>query len=105
MRLEGWALLATDAEPSRAERGYDARLTGQLEYDPAAARFTRFDLVALGGYWGGDYSGGRFKRPGRTPLGIAFELTRGESAVDLAPPRLHMDRKEDYDRYFAAERP
>ncbi len=104
MRLEGSALLASDADMSRAVRGYDCRLLGVLEYDTQKKTIARFDAVAVGDYWGGDYEGGRFKRPGRTPLGIAFELVTGDSAVDRAPPRVHMDRKQEYDRYFAAER-
>jgi hypothetical protein len=104
MRVEGSALLASDADPARAARGYDARLTGVVEYDAKKKAITRFDMVALGDYWGGDYEGGRFKRPGRTPLGIAFELARGDSAVDQVPPRVHMDRKQEYDRYFAADK-
>ena len=102
LRVEGSALLANDADPTKAERGYDARLAGVLEYDPAKDAVTRFDMLAVGDYWGGDYEGGRFKRPGRTPLGIAFELTRGDDAVDRVPPLVHMDRKEEHDRYFAA---
>ena len=104
LRLEGTVLLASDADLARAARGYDARLLGWIEYDGAKKAVTRFDLAVLGDYWGGDYEGGRFKRPGRTPLGIAFGLVRGTSAVDLAPPRVHMDRKEEYSRYFEAER-
>ncbi|MCI0459550.1 MAG: hypothetical protein L0Z62_21585 [Gemmataceae bacterium] len=104
MRLEGLALLANDADVTNAKRGYDVRLSGWVEYDPARGRITRFDVVALGDYWGGDYEGGRFKRPGKTPLGIAFELARGDSAVELAPPLVHMDRREVHERYFAAER-
>jgi hypothetical protein len=102
--VKGTALLATDANLARAQRGYDAQLLGWLEYDPVRSAFTRFDIVALGDYWGGDYEGGRFKRPGKTPLGIAFELAQGHTAVDLAPPLVHMDRKEIFDRYFAAEK-
>jgi hypothetical protein len=104
MRLKGSALLATDADLAKAQRGYDARLLGHLEYDPAKKAFTRADILALGEYWGGDHEGGRFKRPGRTPLGIAFELSPGVSAADLIPPLVHMDRKEAYDRYFAAQK-
>jgi hypothetical protein len=104
LRLNGSALLANHSDLDKAERGYDARLQGLLEYDLGRKAVTRFDFVAIGDYWGGDYEGGRFKRPGRTPLGIAFELARGDSAADLAPPLVHMDRKAMYDRYFAAER-
>jgi hypothetical protein len=104
MKWQGEVLLATDADIAKAQRGYEAELLGQLEFDPLKKAFTRFDIAALGLYWGGDYEGGRFKRPGRTPLGIAFELAPGKSAADLIPPLVHMDRKEVYDRYFAAEK-
>lgn len=105
MRLEGSAVLATDADLTKADHGYDVQLLGKLVYDHAKGRFTRFDCVALGDYWGGDWEGGRFQRPGRTPLGIAFELATGNTAVDLVPPHVHMDRKAAYDAYFAADRP
>jgi hypothetical protein len=104
MRLEGSVLAATSADLDKADRGYDAKLLGAIEFDSKSEEFSRFDVVALGDYWGGDYEGGRFKRPGRTPLGIAFELVKGGSAVDRVPPLVHMDRQEEYDRYFAAER-
>ncbi|MSQ96869.1 MAG: hypothetical protein EXR98_20265 [Gemmataceae bacterium] len=104
MRLQGAALLTTDADPVKAQRGYDARLDGRLTYDPQKKAFTRFDVVATGDYWGGDYEGGRFKRPGRTPLGISFELVRDDNAIDRVPPLVHMDREQPYRAYFAAEK-
>jgi hypothetical protein len=104
MRLRGTALLATDADPAKAQRGYDAWLSGVLTYDPRQKAFTRFDAVAIGDYWGGDYEGGRFKRPGRTPLGISFQLARGDNAIDRVPPLVHMDREQAYRAYFAAEK-
>jgi hypothetical protein len=104
MRLEGSVLLATHADPDKADRGYDAKLLGTLEFIAKSQDFRRFDVVAIGDYWGGDYEGGRFKRPGRTPLGITFELVEARSAVDRVPPLVHMDRQEEYERYFAAER-
>ena len=116
MRLVGQALMATDAapltlpSPARGEekvvgRGFDCRLHGFLTYDPAKRAFTRFDLIAIGDYWGGDYEGGRFKRPGRTPLGVSFELVQGDTAADRVAPLVHMDREQEYRRYFAAEKP
>lgn len=94
----------TDADPAKAQRGYDARVSGVLTYDPEKKAFTRFDIVAIGDYWGGDYEGGRFKRPGRTPLGISFALVRGDNAIDRVPPLVHMDREQNYRAYFAAEK-
>ena len=43
-------------------------------------------LVALGDHWGeGQYTRGA--RPGRQPLGVAFELTKGEAPADRVPPQ------------------
>lgn len=104
MRLQGAALMTTDADAKHALRGFDARLSGWLSYDPQQKAFTRFDIIAIGDYWGGDYEGGRFKRPGRTPLGISMELVRGNNAIDRVPPLVHMDREQTYRAYFAAEK-
>ena len=84
LRLEGAAQLASDADLSQAERGYDARLLGYLAYDREAKRVTQLDIVAVGEHWGeGPYTRGA--RPGRTPLGVAFELVHGEAADAVAP--------------------
>jgi hypothetical protein len=104
MRLLGLALLTSDADPEKSQRGYDARLSGILVYDPQKKAVTRFDMLAIGDYWGGDYEGGRFKRPGRTPLGISFELAAGDNAIDRVPPLVHMDREQNYRAYFTAEK-
>jgi hypothetical protein len=90
LRLDGTVLLSTGADTARAERGYDARLLGYLGCDRQKKVIDRFDLVALGEYWGsGTYTGGA--RPGRTPLGIAFELATGKSPADLVPPQGYRD--------------
>jgi hypothetical protein len=86
LRLDGSVLLATDADTRKAERGYDAKLLGYLEYDPAKKIVTRFDLLALGDWWGeGAFTGGA--RGGRQPLGIAFELSKGDKPADAVPPQ------------------
>lgn len=59
--------------------------------------------MAIGDFGGGDYEGGRFKRPSRAPLGVSFELVRGDHAIDRVPPLVHMDREQQYRAYFAAE--
>jgi hypothetical protein len=100
LRLSGSALLATHEDAAKADHGYEAKLHGVLEYDPGKKAFTRFDVVATGDCWGGDWEGGRFKRPGRAPLGVAFRLTAGDKAVDRVPPLVHMDRQQAYDAYF-----
>jgi hypothetical protein len=90
LRLDGSVLVATDAEAKKAKRGYDAKLLGYLEYDPAKKAITRFDLVALGDYWGeSDLTRGA--REGRQPLGIAFELSKGDKPADAVPPQAGRD--------------
>jgi hypothetical protein len=99
MRLDGAALLGTNEDPAKGS-GFDARLTGSLVYDPKKDAFSRFDFVAVGDYWGGDMNSGRFVRPGRTPLGIAFELADGRSPTDLVPPKGNHFWKEVSPHYF-----
>ncbi len=86
LRLEGSLLLSTTADPATAERGYDATILGYIRYDKAKKQIDRFDVVALGEHWGqGRYTRGA--RPGRTPLGVAFELARGDAPADRVPPQ------------------
>jgi hypothetical protein len=86
LRLEGVALLATDANVDKAKRGYDARLLGYIDYDAAKPRITRFDVVAVGDHWGeGNFTRGA--REGRKPMGVAFELATGGKPGDLVPPQ------------------
>ncbi len=86
LRVEGSVLLATAVDAGDAQRGYDARLFGYIHYDAKQRAITRFDLVAIGDHWGeGAYTRGA--RPGRTPLGVAFELAKGDSPADRVPPQ------------------
>jgi hypothetical protein len=85
-RLEGSVLLATNADPAKADRGFDVRLLGHLKFNRSQPACERFDIVALGDHWGeGTYTRGA--RPGRAPLGVAFELAQGDSAADRVPPQ------------------
>jgi hypothetical protein len=85
LRLDGSALLSTGANAAKSDRGYDVRLRGYLSYDRRKKAVERFDMVALGDFWGGGtYTPGA--RPGRTPLGIAFELA-GRAPADRVPPQ------------------
>jgi hypothetical protein len=89
VRLEGAALLASNADATKAKRGYEASLLGTLVYDVVKKAITRFDMVALGDHWGyGTFTPGA--RVGRTSLGIAFELASGKPA-DLVPPQAARD--------------
>jgi hypothetical protein len=86
LRLEGSALLATSADARKAKRGFDVALRGHLLYDRTRKAITRFDLVAVGDHWGeGHFT--RNARPGRKPLGIAFELSPNKSPGDRVPPQ------------------
>ncbi|MBW3539460.1 MAG: hypothetical protein KY476_04250 [Planctomycetes bacterium] len=90
LRLEGSALLSTAADPDRADRGYDVSLLGYIDYDAKADRISRFDVAALGEHWGqGPYTRGA--RPGRTPLGVAFQLADATSASNAVPPQAARD--------------
>lgn len=86
LRVEGRVLLATDADLAKADRGFDARVLGYLEYDYGRKVFHRWDVVAVGDHWGeGAYTRGA--RDGRKPLGVAFEVAKGDSAGDQVPPQ------------------
>jgi hypothetical protein len=86
LKIEGSYLLATSADSAKAERGFDVRVLGYIQVDAAKQAIERFDVVAVGEHWGeGPFT--RRARPGRTPLGVAIELARGDSAADRVPPQ------------------
>jgi hypothetical protein len=86
LKLTGAFLLATDADIKTAKRGYDVSLLGEIRYDPATRKITKWNAVALGEHWGeGGYTGGA--RPGRTPFGVAFELADPTRPADRVPPQ------------------
>jgi hypothetical protein len=99
LRIEGEFLLATAAESARADRGFDARLLGFLEYGREDGKITRLDMVAIGEHWGsGPYTRGA--RPGRTPLGVAFSLAAGDRPADRVPPQGSRELR----RYYQADK-
>lgn len=94
LRLEGSALMATGEDAKRADRGYEVRLAGILHYDRLRKVIDRLDMVAIGDHWGeGEFTQGA--RPGRKPLGVAFELSDGKRPADRLPPQAARDL-EDY---------
>jgi hypothetical protein len=103
LRLRGAAFMADNKDVAKAERGYDTKLTGILEYDPAKKAFTRLDFVSVGDWWGGEWERNRFARPGRTPFGVAFELATGDRASDFVPPN-GIGFKGRASSYFAADK-
>lgn len=82
-------------------QGYEARQGGSLIYDAAKKSFTRFDVVALGDLYGDAGENTWFYRPGRNPVGFAFELTSGTSPADRLPPRGNMT-PADLERYLGS---
>ncbi len=70
--------------------GFATPIHGILEYDRTKKAFVRFDIVAPGEVWGGwgDANGKSqgIERPGRTPIGFAFELATGDSPTNRLPP-------------------
>ncbi|HUF64210.1 MAG TPA: hypothetical protein VMN36_19190 [Verrucomicrobiales bacterium] len=78
------------------EFGCETPVHGILEFDRFAQRFVRFDIIAPGDVWGrwGDANGKSqiIERPGRTPIGFAFELATGDSPSNRLPPGGHGGR-------------
>jgi hypothetical protein len=96
LRLAGTFSLSTDKAPSARTRGFDGSMFGYIHYDRKKEAITRFDLVALGDHEGQGPFTGR-ARPGRTPLGICFELAKGDSCADNVPPQGARDPKSYFD--------
>jgi hypothetical protein len=85
LRLDGSARLATH-DPNGGARGKepkvdDFRLQGFVAYDPGARKLTRLDVVAFS-------ETGHFDEIHRRvlPLGVAFELARGDTPAERIPP-------------------
>lgn len=77
--------------------GFDGTVRGILEYDSVGKKFTRFDMVAVGDYWG---AGTHNRLRPRTPVGFALELPAGEQAADFTHPE-RIRRKYDFAKYLA----
>jgi len=78
--------------------GYEPRVLGFLEYDPQKLVFTRFDIVALGEHFGRLGNGRRApSRIGLQPLGISFELIKGDQPADRIAPGRPSDSRSYFD--------
>lgn len=79
--ISGTVLISND------ERGFEASLLAKVEMkNPASEQPSRFDLLVLGEHWGhGQYTQG--SRPGRSPLGIAFQLANPNTPADNIRPQ------------------
>ena len=96
LRLAGFVHTGTTFDKEKATTpngplgfGFQTPLHGIVEYDRTKKAFVRFDVVASGEVWGrwGDANGKSqtVERPGRTPVGFAFELA-GNTSTDRLPP-------------------
>ena len=95
LRLDGFGKIGAVPPPAIVEGkvasldqwGYEPRVLGFLEYDPRKRIFTGFDIVALGEHFGRLGNGRRApSRIGIQPLGIAFQLVKGDKPADRIPP-------------------
>ncbi len=85
LSLDGEAVLATEKDVARAVRGFDVKLGGQLRYLPAKGTFDKFDIIAIGEHWG-DHNDMQAARPGKSYLGISFEIA-SDRPGDQIPPQ------------------
>jgi hypothetical protein len=95
LRLDGEAVLATDADAAKADRGYEVKLLGKLRYVPGKGTFDRFDVVAVGAHWG-DFPDTGKARPGRGLLGVAFGLADPAVSANRVSPQ----GAREVNRYF-----
>ena len=94
LRLDGSAKLGKEPPPAVAEGksacvdqwGYEPRVLGFIEYDPRKKVITRFDAVAWGDQFGRLGICDSAARVGLQPLGISFELVKGDAPADRIPP-------------------
>lgn len=99
LKLLGGILLSTESDSKNSKRGYDAIVQGVISYDPIKRTISKFNIVVIGDHWGeGSYTGGA--RPGRSPLGIAFELADPAKPADRVPPQAI----REFSGYFDAVR-
>jgi hypothetical protein len=88
LSLEGLVLLGKVYDPKEKDcLGYEARLRGFVDYDANSQAFTRFDIVAFGDMYG-------LSRPGRFPVGFAFELASPAVPANRLPPRGNMTDRD-----------
>lgn len=83
LRLDGEVKLAT----AKADRGYEAKVHGELRYVPATKAFDRFEVAALGEHWGAGAFTSKGERPGRGLLGVAFGLADPTIPADRVAPQ------------------
>jgi hypothetical protein len=99
LRLEGETRTAAEGvwpvndrwdafQPKAQKRGFETRLLGSAKYNLKEARFTAFEMVALGSRWGGTQYNRRADDLEPGPLGVAFTLAGDTPAEHVAPAYL-----------------
>lgn len=97
LQLEGSVQIADGPDLATAKRGYDVQLFGTLHYQRAGARFSRFDIVAVGEHWG-ESAFTRNARPGRQLLGVSIELAPA-TELSKIPPQFAREWNAYFGRY------
>jgi len=83
-----WQLEDTSFKPKSGREyvhGVETELIGRAVFDHAAARFTAFELVAVGERWGFTENNGRRNQAERSPVGFAFRLAPDTPAARVSP--------------------
>jgi hypothetical protein len=73
--------------PRHQQRGFEASLLGNAQYNLKQQRFTLFQLVVIGTRWGGTQYNRRSDDLGRNPMGIVLTLA-GNGPSERMPPGL-----------------
>jgi len=95
----GEVLLATSADVTQADRGFEVRLSGTLRYRREKKVFDQWELTALGEHWGSSTYTKEGERPGRTWLGLTFQLVGTPTPAQTVPPQA----ARDFNRYFGRD--
>ena len=85
LSLDGDAVLATEADVTKAVRGFEVRLGGRMRYSLKKEAFEKFEIVAIGQHWG-DHQDMQPARPGKSYLGVSIEIA-GNRPGDKVPPQ------------------
>lgn len=80
-----WHMGGLRFEKKKMTRGFEARLRGTAVFDTATARFTAFEMVAVGTRWGGTQYNARDDDLDPAPMGVALVLA-GDSPAERVTP-------------------
>ncbi|MBI3270491.1 MAG: hypothetical protein HYZ53_15890 [Planctomycetes bacterium] len=82
--------LSGETKVVEGTRGVEVRLLGSGEYDTAAQRFLKFEMVALGTRWGRTQF--NFRQDEEAPSPIGFLLTQaGDTPAEHVAPAFHYE--------------